>query len=346
MTAPAQPIEQSKAGVSAWRPAFIRSVPLRLSVFLICLLWTIPTLGLLVTSVRDPKNISTSGWWTALLHPFDANQWTLSNYETVLASDGMGNAFINSLIVTVPSVAIPITIAAFAAYAFAWVPFRGRGILFTIVVALLVVPIQMSLIPILQIYSAGNLYGSFLGIWLAHTGFGLPLAIFLLYNYMSQLPRDLFESAAIDGATHLQTFIRLVLPLSIPAIGAIAIFLLYNFMSQLPRDLFESASIDGASHLQTFVRVVLPLSIPALGAFAIFQFLWVWNDFLVALTFLGVATDQRVMPTALYALLGSKGGQWQLLTAGAFVTMVLPLLVFLGLQRAFIRGILAGSVKS
>jgi len=300
MTAPAQPIEQTKAGVSAWRPAFIRSVPLRLSVFFICLLWTIPTLGLLVTSVRDPKNISTSGWWTALLHPFDANQWTLSNYQTVLSSDGMGNAFINSLIVTVPSVAIPITIAAFAAYAFAWVPFRGRGILFTIVVALLVVPIQMSLIPILQIYSAGNLYGSFLGIWLAHTGFGLPLAIFLLYNYMSQLPRDLFESAAIDGATHLQTFIRLVLPLSIPALGAIAIF----------------------------------------------QFLWVWNDLLVALVFLGPGADVRVLPTALYNLIGSRGGAWHLLTAGAFITMVVPLVVFLLLQRAFVRGILAGSVKS
>ena len=300
MTAPAQPIEQPKARVSAWRPAFIRSVPLRLSVFFICLLWTIPTLGLLVTSVRDPKNISTSGWWTALLHPFDANQWTLSNYQTVLSSDGMGNAFINSLIVTVPSVAIPITIAAFAAYAFAWVPFRGRGILFTIVVALLVVPIQMSLIPILQIYSAGNLYGSFLGIWLAHTGFGLPLAIFLLYNYMSQLPRDLFESAAIDGATHLQTFIRLVLPLSIPALGAIAIF----------------------------------------------QFLWVWNDLLVALVFLGPGADVRVLPTALYNLIGSRGGAWHLLTAGAFITMVVPLVVFLLLQRAFVRGILAGSVKS
>ena len=300
MTAPAQPIEQPKAGVSAWRPAFIKSVPLRLSVFFICLLWTIPTLGLLVTSVRDPKDISTSGWWTALLHPFEANQWTLSNYSTVLASDGMGNAFINSLIVTIPSVAIPITIAAFAAYAFAWVPFRGRGILFTIVVALLVVPIQMSLIPILQIYSAGNLYGSFLGIWLAHTGFGLPLAIFLLYNYMSQLPRDLFESAAIDGATHLQTFIRLVLPLSIPALGAIAIF----------------------------------------------QFLWVWNDLLVALVFLGPGADVRVLPTALYNLIGSRGGSWHLLTAGAFITMVVPLVVFLLLQRAFVRGILAGSVKS
>jgi len=300
MTAPARPIEQPTAGATAWRPAFIRSLPLRVSVFIICLLWTVPTLGLLVTSVRDPKNITTSGWWTALLHPFEANQWTLNNYQTVIASDGMGNAFINSLIVTIPSVAIPITIAAFAAYAFAWIPFRGRGILFTIVVALLVVPIQMSLIPILQIYSAGNLYGSFLGIWLAHTGFGLPLAIFLLYNFISQLPRDLFESAAIDGATHLQTFIKLVLPLSIPALGAIAIF----------------------------------------------QFLWVWNDLLVALVFLGPGAEVRVLPTALYNLIGSRGGSWHLLTAGAFITMIVPLVVFLLLQRAFVRGILAGSVKS
>jgi len=300
MTAPAQPIQQPKARVAAWRPAFIRSVPLRLSVFLICFLWSVPTLGLLVTSVRDPKNITTSGWWTALLHPFEANQWTLSNYQTVIASDGMGNAFVNSLIVTIPSVAIPITIAAFAAYAFAWIPFRGRGILFTIVVALLVVPIQMSLIPILQIYSAGNLYGSYLGIWLAHTGFGLPLAIFLLYNFISQLPRDIFESAAIDGATHLQVFMRLVLPLSIPAIGAMAIF----------------------------------------------QFLWVWNDLLVALVFLGPGADVRVLPVALYNLIGSRGGSWHLLTAGAFITMIVPLIVFLLLQRAFVRGILAGSVKS
>ena len=250
--------------------------------------------------MRNPANITSSGWWTALLHPFEPNQWTLSNYATVISSDGMGSAFINSLIVTIPSTVIPITIAAFAAYAFAWVPFRGRGILFTIVVGLLVVPIQMSLIPILQIYSAGNLYGSFLGIWLAHTGFGLPLAIFLLYN----------------------------------------------FISQLPRDLFESASIDGASHLQIFTRVVLPLSIPALGAFAIFQFLWVWNDLLVALVFLGPGAEVRVLPTALYQLIGSRGGSWHLLTAGAFLTMVVPLIVFIVLQRAFVRGILAGSVKS
>src|SRR5665811_1242672 len=207
--------------------------------------------------------------------------------------------YINLLIVTLPSTVIPITIAAFAAYAFAWVPFRGRGILFTIVVGLLVVPIQMSLIPILQIYSAGNLYGSFLGIWLAHTGFGLPLAIFLLYNFISQLPRDLFESAAIDGA----------------------------------------------SHLQVFMQLVLPLSVPALGAIAIFQFLWVWNDLLVALVFLGPGAEVRVLPTALFQLIGSRGGSWHLLTAGAFITMVVPLVVFLLLQRAFVRGILAGSVK-
>ncbi len=301
MTAPAPTIETTRvAPVAAWRPPFVRSLPLRLAVFAICFLWTVPTLGLLITSLRDPILITTSGWWTVFLPPYDPAQWTLSNYETVLASDGMGNAFINSLIVTVPSTVIPITIAAFAAYAFAWIPFRGRGILFTIVVGLLVVPIQMSLIPILQIYSAGNLYGSFLGIWLAHTGFGLPLAIFLLYNFMSQLPRDLFESAAIDGA----------------------------------------------SHLQTFIRIVLPLSVPALGAFAIFQFLWVWNDLLVALVFLGPGTDVRVLPTALYNLIGSRGGSWHLLTAGAFITMVVPVIVFLLLQRAFVRGILAGSVKS
>jgi alpha-glucoside transport system permease protein len=299
MTASAQPATQEETRVG-WRPPLLRSLPVRLAVLLICFLWTLPTIGLLVTSVRNPQLVNDSGWWTSLLQPFAPDQWTLANYQQVIAAGGMGNAFLNSVIVTIPATVIPITIAAFAAYAFAWIPFRGRGILFTIVVGLLVVPIQMSLIPILKIYSGASLYGTFIGIWLAHTGFGLPLAIFLLYN----------------------------------------------FISQLPRDLFESASIDGASHLQTFIRIVLPLSVPALGAFAIFQFLWVWNDLLVALTFLGPATDLRVMPTALFALLGSRGGQWQLLTAGAFVTMLLPLIVFLVLQRAFVRGILAGSVKS
>jgi alpha-glucoside transport system permease protein len=299
MTAPVQPATRRTARVVAWRPPLMRSLGVRLAVLVICVLWTIPTLGLLVTSFRNPQAITTSGWWTALFHPFEPGQWTVANYQQVIDAGGMGNAFLNSLIVTVPSTVIPITIAAFAAYAFAWIPFRGRGILFTIVVGLLVVPIQMSLIPILKIYSGASLYGTFVGIWLAHTGFGLPLAIFLLYNFISQLPRDLFESAAMDGA----------------------------------------------SHLQAFTGIVLPLSVPALGAFAIFQFLWVWNDLLVALTFLGPSTDLRVMPTALFALLGSRGGQWQLLTAGAFVTMLLPLAVFLLLQRAFVRGVLAGSVK-
>ncbi|MDQ2912760.1 MAG: carbohydrate ABC transporter permease [Chloroflexota bacterium] len=277
----------------------LESLPLRLSVIVICFLWTLPTAGLLVTSFRNPQLITKTGWWEGLFHLFDQNQWTFANYQQVLGGEGMGAAFLNSLIVTIPSTVIPITIAAFAAYAFAWIKFPGRGLLFIIVVALLVVPLQMALIPILKIYSGASLYGSFVGIWLAHTAFGLPLAIFLLYN----------------------------------------------FMSQLPRDLFESASIDGASAFQTFIRIVLPLSVPALGAFAIFQFLWVWNDLLVALVFLGPGGDVRVMPTQLFLMLGPRGGAWHLLTAGAFVTMVIPLLVFLALQRFFVRGILAGSVK-
>lgn len=298
MTAIAKPLGR-RSRLSGWRPLLMRSLPFRLAVVLLCLLWSVPTFGLFITSFRPARDITLTGWWDALIHLF-STQWTLDNYAQVINGQGMGNAFLNSLIVTLPSTIIPITMAAFAAYAFAWIPFRGRGILFAIVVGLLVVPIQMALIPVLQIYSTLHLTGTFLGIWLAHTAFGLPLAIFLLYN----------------------------------------------FISQLPRDLFESASIDGASHFQIFTSIVLPLSIPALGAFAIFQFLWVWNDLLVALVFLGVNADVQVLPTALYNLIGSHQEAWHVLTAGAFVTMIVPLVVFLLLQRAFIRGILAGSVKS
>ena len=299
MTATAKPVLATRSKSRFWRAPLMQSLPLRISVIVICFLWTLPTAGLLVTSFRNPQLITKTGWWEALFNFFAADQWTLSNYEKVLSGDGLFDAFLNSLIVTVPSTVIPITIAAFAAYAFAWIPFRGRGILFTIVVALLVVPLQMALIPILKIYSGADLYGTYVGIWLAHTAFGLPLAIFLLYNFMSQLPRDLFESSAIDGA----------------------------------------------SAFQTFIQIVLPLSIPALGAFAIFQFLWVWNDLLIALVFLGPGRDVQVMPTALFNMIGPRGGAWHLLTAGAFLTMIVPLGVFLALQKAFVRGILAGSVK-
>ncbi len=299
MAASAKAVGRTQLGNRFWRAPMLESLPLRLSVIVICLLWTIPTAGLLITSFRNPQLITKTGWWDAIVNAFQPDQWTAQNYANVLSGDNMATAFLNSLIVTIPATVIPITIAAFAAYAFAWIPFRGRGVLFIIVVALLVVPLQMALIPILKIYSGAHLYGTFLGIWLAHTAFGLPLAIFLLYN----------------------------------------------FMSQLPRDLFESASIDGASAFQTFIRLVLPLSVPALGAFAIFQFLWVWNDLLVALVFLGPGKDVQVMPTALFNMIGPRGGAWHLLTAGAFLTMIVPLGVFLALQRAFVRGILAGSVK-
>ena len=299
MAVSAKAVTGTRSRTRFWRAPLLESLPLRLSVLVICFLWTLPTAGLLITSFRNPELITKTGWWEGLLNAFQPNQWTLQNYANVLAGDNMATAFLNSLIVTIPSTVIPITIAAFAAFAFAWIPFPGRGILFIIVVALLVVPLQMALIPILKIYSGLSLYGTFLGIWLAHTAFGLPLAIFLLYNFMSQLPRDLFESAAIDGA----------------------------------------------SAFQTFIRLVLPLSIPALGAFAIFQFLWVWNDLLVALVFLGPGKEVQVMPTALFNMIGPRGGAWHLLTAGAFLTMIVPLGVFLALQRAFVRGILAGSVK-
>ncbi len=194
MTAAPEAIQRTRAGGrTAWRPWLMHSAPLRFSVILICVLWSLPTVGLLVTSFRPPEAITQTGWWEALLHPLQPGTWTLNNYSQVLGADGMSNAFVNSLIVTLPSTLIPITIAAFAAYAFAWIRFPFRGVLFAIVVGLLVVPIQMSLVPILQQYSKLGLNGTFLGIWLAHTAFGLPLAIFLLYNYISQLPRDLFE---------------------------------------------------------------------------------------------------------------------------------------------------------
>ncbi|MFP4491051.1 MAG: carbohydrate ABC transporter permease [Spirochaetaceae bacterium] len=277
----------------------VKGVPMRLILIALVLIWTVPTLGLLVSSFRTSEAISDSGWWTALAHLFDGSQWTLQNYHDVIFADFMGLAFFNSLLVTVPSTVIPITIAAFAAYAIAWMDFPAREGIFVMIVGLLVVPLQMALIPVLRIYTENNLNGTYLGIWLAHTGFGLPLATYLLYGYISGIPKEIIESAHADGAT--------------------------PWMS--------------------FTRLVLPLSKPSIAAFGIFQFLWVWNDLLVALVFLGTRKQNALVTTRLAEMVGSRGQDWHLLTSGAFLTMIMPLIIFFALQRYFVRGMMAGSVK-
>lgn len=366
-----------------------------LSVLILVIMWTIPTAGLFISSIRDKDQLALSGWWTSLsdsqqnlmhrtegpdsqtlvdgkyvlkgnifgtdqaneisafgwksLQPdafvvgtavemnkgqtilVEANgdytltsptEWTgsrgkrvfytvavpprftLDNYKEVLSSEGIGQSFINSLTVTIPATVIPILMAAFAAYALAWMEFPGRFVLIAVVVGLLVVPIQMSLIPLLQLYNTiGNFFGvspkGYLGIWLAHTGFGLPLAIYLLRNYIAGLPKEIIESARVDGA----------------------------------------------NHFTVFTKIILPLSFPALASFAIFQFLWVWNDLLIAMVFLGNGEEEIVLTGRLREMLGSRGGNWEILTASAFITIIVPLCVFFSLQRYLVRGLLAGSVK-
>ena len=257
-------------------------------------------MGLLISSFRRRDAMLETGWWTIFQHPFELTQYHLGNYLEVLQSQGMGQAFLNSLTISIPATVIPIAIATFAAYAFAWMKFPGRQLLFIIVVCLLVVPLQTTLIPILRAYRILGLSNSFLGVWLAHTGYGLPLGIYLLRNY----------------------------------IGA------------LPSDLIEAAQVDGASHLKIFTKLIVPLSMPAIASFAVFQFLWVWNDLLIALIYLGGTPDVAPVTIQLSNMVGSRGQDWHLLTAGAFITMTVPLMVFFGLQRYFVRGILAGSVKS
>lgn len=263
------------------------------SLILVCLLWTVPTAGLLISSLRDADAVRTSGWWTVFTGNFN---FTLDNYTTVL-DGGMGDAFVNSLVVAVPATVIPILAAAFAAYAFAWMDFPGREVLFVVFVGLLVVPLQVAFIPLTQLYNTLGIESSFVKVWLAHAGFGMPLAVYILRNYIGSLPREVIESAKVDGA----------------------------------------------SHYQTFWRLIIPLSVPALAAYGIFQFLWTWNDYLVALIFM--SGQERVMTVTLAELIGSRGQDWNLLTSGAFITMVVPLIVFFALQRYFVRGLTAGSVK-
>jgi alpha-glucoside transport system permease protein len=262
----------------------------------IAILWTVPTLGLFVTSFRDNEDISDSGWWTVLANP----SFTLGNYVEALTGSrtSLASFFINSIVITLPAVVIPLTLALLAAYAFAWIPFRGRNLLFVAVFALQIVPIQVTLIPLLTLYNQTGIAGSFWPVWLSHSMFALPLAIFLLHN----------------------------------------------FMKDIPPSLIEAARVDGAGHVRVFFQVLLPLLTPAIAAFGVFQFLWVWNDLLVGLVF-GSQTEIAPLTVRVADLAGSRGNTWYLLSAGAFIQMIVPLVVFLALQRFFVRGLLAGGVK-
>lgn len=272
-------------------------------VIVIALLWLTPTFGIFITSFRPGPAIQSSGWWTAFAPPW---HFTVTNYVNVITSQGIGRAFLNSLIIAIPGTILPTLVAAFGAYAFSWMRFPGRDFLFLTIVAMLVVPIQMTLIPVLGIYTnvdqffGVGLTGSFAGIWLAHTAYGLPFAVYLLRN----------------------------------------------FFSALPADLFESARVDGASHWRIFTRILMPLSVPALASLVIFQFIWVWNDLLVALIYLGGNPDNAPLTVAVANLVNSYGtNSYEVLSAAAFLSMALPLVIFFSLQRYFVRGILAGSVK-
>ncbi|GAB3620791.1 carbohydrate ABC transporter permease [Glutamicibacter sp. PS] len=282
-----------------------------LAAFIIAAIWTLPTLGLFISSFREANDIKTSGWWTAFANP----SFTLENYAKALNSGDsltLSKAFVNSLAITIPAAVVPIILASLAAYAFAWINFKGRNTLFVAVFALQIVPIQMALVPLLQLFSDGvqigglyilpglgvnGLEGAYAKVWIAHTIFALPLAIFMLHN----------------------------------------------FISEIPGEVIEAARVDGAGHGQIFYRIILPLAMPAIASFGIFQFLWVWNDLLVATVF--TSGTELPITKALQDLSGTYGQSWELLTAGAFISMIIPLLVFFALQRFFVRGLLAGATK-
>jgi alpha-glucoside transport system permease protein len=284
--------EAMPGGGGGWfSRAFLHTV-----LIIVCLIWLLPTVSLFVSSLRPANEVLTTGWWNAFRLPFE---FTLDNYREVLTENNMGQSFLNSLFITIPATIIPILVAAYAAFAFAWMDFPGRNALFILVVGLLVIPLQSALIPVLQLSTNVGITGTFPAVWLAHTGFGLPFAIFLLRNFFGALPKEMFESAYLDGASPTTAFFRLVLPLSVPAIASLVIF----------------------------------------------QFMFVWNDLLVALILVGGTADVAPMTVTIANLVNSLGQGYHLLTAAAFISMILPLVVFFGLQRYFVRGLLAGSVK-
>ncbi|HEX2766018.1 MAG TPA: carbohydrate ABC transporter permease [Candidatus Limnocylindria bacterium] len=274
---------------------FVAKAPIHVALIIIGAIWLLPTIGLFITSFRPSSEILSSGWWEVFTGRWN---FTLENYETVINSQGMGQAFINSIVITLPSTLLTLLVAALAAYGFAWVDFPYRDTVFLVVVGLLLVPIQMTLIPLVGLLRDIGLYSTMPGVWLAHTAYGLPFGIFLLRN----------------------------------------------FFITLPRDLIEAARIDGASTWKIFRTIVVPLSVPALASFAIFQFLWVWNDLLVALVF-APRPGGLPMTTQVNSLLGTFGTEWHLLAAASFLIMLVPLIVFFSLQRYFVQGLLAGSVK-
>jgi alpha-glucoside transport system permease protein len=294
------PSSRVAAGESAGlrtRSRFAR-LPTHIVLVVLMVIWILPTIGLLFNSFRSAAQINAGGWWNAL---FSLDALTLDNYTHVLTQQNLAQNFVNSLFIAIPATVMPIFIASFAAYAFAWMQFPLRNVLFVVVVGLLVIPLQTTFVPILQLFGPRglNINGSFLALWLAHTAYGLPFAIFLLRNFMGGLPREVFESAAIDGASPVSAFFRLAVPMSIPAIASLAIF----------------------------------------------QFLFVWNDLLVALIYIGPNVSNQPLTQSLASLVSSYGSGFQYLAAAGFIAMILPLIVFLALQRYFVRGIVAGSVK-
>jgi alpha-glucoside transport system permease protein len=268
-----------------------------LAAIVIAILWTIPTFGLFLSSFRPEREVQRTGWWTFFAHP----SITFDNYAEVLfgGSQPLIGYVVNSVLITLPSVAIPIVLATLAAYGFAWTRFPLRDTLFVAIFALQIVPLQVALLTLLEIFVGSGLNNTFWTVWIAHSTFALPLAIFLLHNAMREIPEELVEAARVDGA----------------------------------------------GHVRIFTTIMLPLLKPAIAAFGVFQFLWVWNDLLVALVFAGGTSDVAPLTVRVADLAGTRGADWHLLAAGAFVSIVIPLLVFLGLQRYFVRGLLAGSVK-